>query len=162
MPRGLPRPICPVQRKPVPYNVDLYDDGTPHFSCTNEHRVQLTEHYHLCQVCGKKLYLNAVFFIDAEIGTIIDRAGLHQRCARLALAHCPFLQNPKIGQWSMGPHTAVMAVYANVRETMTVDESDDRLLLPIWKEAPAHMREAICGETPEFRKENDDGNTPMA
>lgn len=144
MPKGLPRPVCFVRRKPVPWNVELYEDGTPAWSSTNHHRVKLSECYHLCQVCGKRLYKNAVFIVDADGGQIVDSAGLHRKCARLALAHCPHLQNPGDPGWKNGSGRLI-AIYADVQETMTVDESDDRLLLPIWDEAPTHMRGLHAG-----------------
>lgn len=137
MPKGLPRPVCRVKRMPVPWNVDLYEDGTPLFSCTHKHRVELSECYHLCQVCGKRLYKNAVFVVD-DIGSIVDRAGLHRRCARLAFAHCPHLKDPGNPNWNM-PGTLV-AIYADVQTVMKIGEAEERLLLPVWDEAPKHMR----------------------
>lgn len=122
------------------------------FSVTHKHRTELIEHYRLCQICGKSLYKNAVFFIDVPSGHIIDQGGLHRRCAKLSLAHCNFLCVPAKEYYAGNGHAddqlhTVLCIYAKVEEVMKVDESEDRLGFPVWEHAPSYMRSAQTEES---------------
>jgi len=91
--RGLPRPI--YNGMPVPWTAPVRG-GVPVLGRFGLRRIAEAELEGLCEVCGLRL-TDPVFFFRAPVGDgshivgDLIPTGLHRRCARLTLAHCPHL-----------------------------------------------------------------------
>lgn len=98
--RGLPRPI--LDGLPAPYSGDNRDHGEP--SQTRLEECQLDD---LCGVCGEKLDARRYIAVyhEPEFDQIerphplwllvADNVAMHERCAKLSLAHCPHMRSGK-------------------------------------------------------------------
>ena len=108
--RGLPRPV--YDDKPVPWTTPVRD-GIPAFGRFSMRLIIEVELNGLCEVCGLPLSDPVYFFRHPAGGDHHSEAcgprpdpgalipvGLHFRCARLSLAHCPHL-SPSDGPDSM-------------------------------------------------------------
>lgn len=97
VPRGLPRPL--FAGWPVPYNVPMHvlsDGQVPMFRNHDDIRQGEAYEKDLCMVCGESLRQakRVVVVVDAETGSVVDEVAMHERCARLSLAWCPWLRDP--------------------------------------------------------------------
>lgn len=98
VPRGLPRPL--YAGWPVPYNVPTSQRQTgrvPQFRNHDDARQAEAADDDLCMVCGESLRAVArvVVVLDADEGYVIDDVAMHERCASLSLAWCPWLREPE-------------------------------------------------------------------
>lgn len=84
---------------PIPYIVFRDDDGKPHFTINNEHKVLRCKHDEICAICGVKL-LRGRWFLGGPMsafhphGAYIDPP-LHHECMRFAVQTCPYLISTK-------------------------------------------------------------------
>jgi len=84
---------------PIPYIVFRDDDGKPHFTINNEHKVLRCKHEEICAICGVKL-LRGRWFLGGPMsafhphGAYIDPP-LHHECMRFAVQTCPYLISAK-------------------------------------------------------------------
>jgi hypothetical protein len=105
--RGLPRPV--YEGKPVPFTTPVRD-GAPAFGRFSLRLITEVELNGLCEVCGLPLTDPVYFFRYSASGGChvagdILPTGLHFRCARLSLAHCPHLTSAD------GPHSMPLEVW---------------------------------------------------
>jgi hypothetical protein len=73
----------------VPWVTPESDEGVPVLGKLDWRYADEAERHRLCLVCGLKLD-DPVWFFRTREGEVIYE-GLHGRCARLSLAHCPHL-----------------------------------------------------------------------
>lgn len=84
---------------PIPYIVFRDDDGKPHFTINNEHKVLRCKHDEICAICGVKL-LRGRWFLGGPMsafhphGAYIDPP-MHHECMRFAVQTCPYLISTK-------------------------------------------------------------------
>ena len=84
---------------PIPYIVFRDDDGKPHFTINNEHKVLRCKHDEICAICGVKL-LRGRWFLGGPMsafhphGAYIDPP-MHHECMRFAVQTCPYLISAK-------------------------------------------------------------------
>lgn len=83
---GLPRPL--LQGMPIPYSGDEDQHGIP-----DSHRLDQCVKNDLCGVCGEKLLKRRYVAIGIKVGDVLDQVGMHERCAKLSLAHCPHMSS---------------------------------------------------------------------
>lgn len=144
MPRGLPRPLCPELNLPVPWNVCDNADGTYLLGALDPDRTMEGEKNKLCQVCGDGLPEEAVFVVSQRDFSIVDALGLHERCARLALAHCPALRgHPKYDDVSQDYAQQMIAYVANTVEALATDNMSDEDRARFWRNQREFNRQPL-------------------
>lgn len=91
--RGLPRPI--LDGLPAPYSGDDSRHGYP-----DDERMAECYDRDVCAVCGNRFTDSRRYVAqearEAEIGAtslVDDGLLMHERCAKLALAHCPHMKH---------------------------------------------------------------------
>lgn len=118
MPSGLPRPL--FEGQPVPYTAsvdvedDLYMGFKPNLKHFDDTRMKWCWDAEACLVCGDGFDDEAAAAWDTESGTIVDGGLMHDRCGRIAMAHCPHLKHPHY-QLVFG---SVKALQAHEREDL--------------------------------------------
>lgn len=89
-PRGLPRPLD--DGLPIPFAVSQSWQGVL-WAQINTKLTMLATLAQMCHVCGDPLDDDDAWaFLDA-MGRAVDGWAMHERCAKLAKAHCPFLRD---------------------------------------------------------------------
>jgi hypothetical protein len=84
---------------PIPFIVFRDDDGKPHFTINDEHKVMRCKRNDICPICGREL-MRGRWFLGGPMpafhprGAYIDPP-LHHECMRFAVQTCPYLINAK-------------------------------------------------------------------
>ncbi len=86
---GFPRPQA--DGLPLPWVIEINDDGTPNWTGLDMHRVWHCQAEWRCQVCGEPLDDTACVALDPD-GSINSNTALHHHCVRLTTAVCPRLK----------------------------------------------------------------------
>lgn len=81
---GPPRPL--LDGLPIPFSGHEHNHGVPH-----QDRLQSCVQLDLCAVCGERLEKRRWVGIGIK-GHVLDSAGMHERCAKISLAHCPHMR----------------------------------------------------------------------
>jgi hypothetical protein len=84
---------------PIPYIVFRDDDGMPHFTINDAHKVDRCKREEICPICGEKLlrgrwFLGGPMSAFHPLGAYIDPP-LHHECMRFAVQTCPYLISAK-------------------------------------------------------------------
>lgn len=119
-PKGLPRPLAEYNGRllPVPWSQDGDRLGTVWGNVSTFHQIDAME-YSLCLLCGIHVEKGFVIFhlpsgripelpispASLDKQGIIDSAPLHERCAKLTMAHCPHLAQ-KRADFALLPYDA--------------------------------------------------------
>jgi hypothetical protein len=83
---------------PVPYVVEFAEGGKPGFSFNSVAKVLEVGRKGLCGQCGEPLE-HLVAFVGAPefcAGRVFGEPGMHEECARYALATCPHLVSNRV------------------------------------------------------------------
>lgn len=91
--QGLPR----YRGLPVPFNVLIDDDGTPHFRINSQEKELLCLEHKLCNICGNPLK-NEYWFIGGQKSAfhpkgVFNDGAVHKECGLYALRTCPYMIN---------------------------------------------------------------------
>lgn len=133
--RGLPRPI--LQGLPAPYSGEDKRHGLPDFDRLRECVVE-----DVCAVCGE-LVDDDIFYVAAyaeNTALLMDQGViLHERCARLSLAHCPHMRHGfsmvfwvRRSEVRNGPERS----YRDITPEARADAPNRRLMLKSTAERP--------------------------
>jgi hypothetical protein len=84
---------------PIPFIVFRDDDGKPHFTINDEHKVMRCKRNDICPICGRELmrgrwFLGGPMSAFHPAGAYIDPP-MHHECMRFAVQTCPYLINAK-------------------------------------------------------------------
>jgi hypothetical protein len=84
---------------PIPFIVFRDDDGKPHFTINDEHKVMRCKRNHICAICGKEL-LRGRWFLGGPMSALHPRGAyidppLHHECMQFAVQTCPYLISAK-------------------------------------------------------------------
>jgi hypothetical protein len=84
---------------PIPFVVLRDNEGTPHFTINDEHKVMRCRKNDLCPICGREL-LRGRWFLGGPMSALHPRGAyidppLHHECMRFAVQTCPYLINAK-------------------------------------------------------------------
>jgi hypothetical protein len=84
---------------PIPFIVFRDDDGKPHFTINDEHKVMRCKRNDICPICGREL-MRGRWFLGGPMSAFHPRGAyidppLHHECMRFAVQTCPYLINAK-------------------------------------------------------------------
>jgi len=84
---------------PIPFVVLRDNEGTPHFTINDAHKVARCRKNDLCPICGREL-LRGRWFLGGPMSALHPRGAyidppLHHECMRFAVQTCPYLINAK-------------------------------------------------------------------
>ena len=88
--RGLPREVA--DGLPVPFAVRRSDQGDVAWASIDSKLTLLCTLDQRCHVCGDELADDEAWAFHDFMGRVVDGWVMHQRCARMARAHCPHLR----------------------------------------------------------------------
>lgn len=93
----MPRPL--YQGQPIPYTAavgiedDVYMGFKPDLKHIDETRMQWCVDMDACLLCGEHVGDIGAVVWDARAGVVAEDGVMHDRCGRIALAHCPHLRD---------------------------------------------------------------------
>lgn len=89
-PRGLPRDLA--DQLPVPFAMRRNEMGDVAWASIDTKLTTLCTMGRYCHVCGEAITDEEAWSFLEGMGRVVDGWVMHERCAKLSKAHCPFLR----------------------------------------------------------------------
>lgn len=123
---------------PIPYFVPIVD-GVPDFKYLDERKQKLCIRYRRCAICGEQIDGEVAFIGGPKTveNRVCSDPGMHEDCARYAIAVCPFMARPTAKR-SGRYHDD------SVRPPGAIDERPERTALYITR---AYIPRSVRGQT---------------